>query len=72
MGIQEIVESKQFNERMKAITERWRLPNYFDLVPTDWDWHQRAFCRNEKVFIRYPQHYTNSYHYIVVTPKELK
>ena len=72
MAIQEIVESKQFTERMKAVTERWRLPNYFTLVPADWEWHQREFCRNEKVLLRDPQHYPNSFHYIVVTPEELK
>ena len=72
MAIQEIVESKQFAERMKAVTERWRLPNYFTLVPADWGWHQREFHRKEKLLLRYPQHYKKSFQYIVVTPEELK
>ena len=72
MAIQWIVDSKQFYERMLALTERWRLPVCFELVPADWDWHQREFSRNEKVLLRYPQHYKKSFQYIVVTPEELK
>ena len=72
MAIQEIVESKQFYERMKAVTERWRLPSCFELAPSDLEWHQREFRRNEKILSRYPQHYTKSFQYIVVTPDKLK
>ena len=72
MAIQEIVESKQFTERLKAVIMRWRLPVCFELVPADWGWHQREICRNEKVLLRYPQHYKKSFQYIAVTPEELK